>query len=81
MKYCYSKIISCNECQVREDGELILGIGSQVCVSELMEIPASPVCPNCRARLEKNDFVMVDIPWFPSEKTFSVKSEFYHEIH
>ena len=72
----FSDIVGCEHCQVIEDGEIRWGIGTPVSVSELSDLPFSLACPNCRAKLESNDFVMINIAWSASEKTLSARSEF-----
>jgi hypothetical protein len=68
------KIISCQHCQVHEDGEAVLGIGEPVSVVEVIKAEVPLVCPNCRAKLRESDFVMVDLPWIASTKAISARS-------
>lgn len=70
------EIISCEHCQVSEDSETVFGIGALLFLEELPEAQIPLVCPNCRAKLENGDFVMIDIPWTASEKAFSARSDF-----
>jgi hypothetical protein len=69
-------IISCEHCQVSEDRETVFGIGSPLSLEELPEAHRPLVCPNCHAKLEESDFIMIDIPWTASEKTFPARSKF-----
>ena len=59
-------IISCENCQIYEDQEIIHGIGQPVLLHQLLSSSQQIFCPNCRAELYEESLVYTNIDYVNS---------------
>lgn len=56
-------IISCEFCQIYENGEMVYGIGQPMLVDDLLSSSHPTLCPNCRATLSEDSLVFTDLDY------------------
>lgn len=68
-----SDIISCQHCQIFEEGKIVWGCGRPVYLGDVFQACIGVKCPNCTSPLNEFDIVLINLEW--TQKSNALQSK------